>query len=309
MFQHLLVVLDANQDEQKALSRALHLARLQPARLTLFLSIYDFAYEMTTMLSGEEREQMRESLIQDRKEWIANCLQQHNVGQHQIDICVQWHHRPFEAIIQKAMHSQCDLIVKGTRKHDTLHSVIFTPTDWHLLRKAPCPVLLVKDHEWPQHSSVLAAVNAGSDSEIHQALNDEILRSAAYIGKKLNSHLHLVNCYPGAPSAIAVEIPEFDTHQYQVSVREHHEQALADIARRADVEFSGLHLCEGLPDTEIPKVANELDAELVVLGTIGRTGITAALLGNTAEHVIEQLNCDLLAIKPPGFKSPVSIAQ
>lgn len=306
MFQHLLVVLDPNQEEQKALSRALHLARLQPARLTVFLSIYDFAYEMTTMLSGEEREQMRQSLVADREQWIQECLEKFDVSQHRIEICVQWHHRPFEAIIRKAIESDCDLIVKGTRKHDTLHSVIFTPTDWHLLRKAPCPVLLVKDRDWPQHGSVLAAVNAGSDSEVHQTLNERITKAAGYISKKLNSHLHLVNCYPGAPAAIAVEIPEFDTHQYQVSVREHHELALAEVARKVDVEFTGLHLREGMPDNEIPKVAKELDAELVVLGTIGRTGITAALLGNTAEHVIEQLDCDLLAIKPEGFRSPLA---
>ena len=216
MFQHLLVVLDPNQEEQKALSLALHLARLQPARLTLFLSIYDFAYEMTTMLSGEEREQMRQSLVADREQWIQGCLEKFDVGQHRIEVCVQWHHRPFEAIIRKAIESDCDLLVKGTRKHDTLHSVIFTPTDWHLLRKAPCPVLLVKDRDWPQHGSVLAAVNAGSDSEVHQTLNERITKAAGYISKKLNSHLHLVNCYPGAPAAIAVEIPEFDTHQYQV---------------------------------------------------------------------------------------------
>ncbi|MCL5255654.1 MAG: universal stress protein UspE [Gammaproteobacteria bacterium] len=305
MFKNILVVLDPNQEQQKALARALHIARLQPARLTLFLSIYDFAYEMTTMLSGEEREQMRQGLVSEREQWMRGILKQYAAEQHQVDFLVQWHHRPFEAIIRTAVEGSYDLIIKGTRKHDTLQSVIFTPTDWHLLRKAPQPVLLVKDHDWPQHSSVLAAVNAGSDSEVHQQLNNEILKAAGYISQKLNSHLHLVNCYPGAPASIAVEIPEFDTHQYQLNVREHHENALAEVARHAEVEFSGLHLREGTPDDEIPLVANELDAELVVLGTIGRTGITAALLGNTAEHVIEQLNCDLLAVKPEGFKSPV----
>ena len=56
----------------------------------------------------------------------------------------------------------------------------------------------------------------------------------------------------------------------------------------------------------IPDLAKRLDAELVVLGTKGRTGFSAALLGNTAEHVLERLNCDVLAIKPADFKSPVA---
>ncbi len=48
----------------------------------------------------------------------------------------------------------------------------------------------------------------------------------------------------------------------------------------------------------IPEVAKEIEAELVILGTVGRTGLSAALLGNTAEHVISKLSCNLLAIKP-----------
>lgn len=306
MFKEVLVVLNPEQTQQQSLSRALHLARLQPVRLTLFVSIYDFAYEMTTMLSGEEREQMRHSLVAAQSEWVESLLQKESDVPPDTQIKVVWHHRPFEAIIRTAMQEKCDLIIKSTRKHDTLQSVIFTPTDWHLLRKAHCPVLLVKDHEWPQHGQILAAVNAASEGKTHQALNRDIVRTAGYFSTKLNAHLHLINCYPAAPASIAVELPEFDTAQYQASVREHHESCLRDISQEVTVDYAGLHLKEGMPEDEIPALARELDAELVVLGTIGRTGIKAALLGNTAEHVIEQVNCDLLALKPEGFRSPLA---
>jgi len=63
---------------------------------------------------------------------------------------------------------------------------------------------------------------------------------------------------------------------------------------------------EGLPEDVIPELAEQLDAELVVLGTVGRTGFSAALIGNTAEHVIDSVNCDLLAVKPDGYKSPLA---
>ena len=45
---------------------------------------------------------------------------------------------------------------------------------------------------------------------------------------------------------------------------------------------------EGLPEKVIPQVAETLDAELVVIGTVGRVGISA-LIGNTAEHVMTNL--------------------
>ncbi|WP_313690074.1 universal stress protein, partial [Pantoea sp.] len=50
-----------------------------------------------------------------------------------------------------------------------------------------------------------------------------------------------------------------------------------------------------------------LGAGVVVLGTIGRTGLSAAFLGNTAEQVIDHLRCDLLALKPDDFKSPIDL--
>ncbi|MGL4219944.1 MAG: universal stress protein, partial [Shewanella sp.] len=68
------------------------------------------------------------------------------------------------------------------------------------------------------------------------------------------------------------------------------------------------HVKEGLPEDVIPELAEQLDAELVILGTVGRTGFSAALIGNTAEHVIDSINCDLLAIKPDGYKSPLEDA-
>lgn len=59
-----------------------------------------------------------------------------------------------------------------------------------------------------------------------------------------------------------------------------------------------LMFLKGSQKKVIPKVVEEIGAEMVVLGTIGRTGLSAAFLGNTAEHVISKLNCNLLAIKP-----------
>lgn len=307
MFSKILVVLDPESQEQKALARAIHVARLEQSSLTVFVSIYDFSYEMTTMLSRNERENMRASLLKEREEWIRQALLTYDTRDLLIDIKVVWHHRPFEAIIKYMLDNQHSLIIKGTRRHDKLQSVIFTPTDWHLLRKAPCPVLLVKDNLWPPHGQVIAAVNAGAEEPAHQSLNERIIKAAQHMSGVLQSQLHLINCYPTAPLNMAIEIPEFDTSDYQANVRDYHQKSLQILAEQHHLNTSFLHVREGLAETQIPALAEELDAELVVLGTVGRTGLTAALLGNTAEHVIEQLNCDVLAIKPEGFECPVKL--
>ena len=303
-FQNILVVIDPTTDDQKALKRAIELASKTQSTLTAFLSIFDFSYEMTTMLSSEEREAMRQSVIKDREQWLADLAKNMPHQGINIQYKVIWHNRPFEAIIEEVIAKKHDLVIKGTHQHDKLKSVIFTPTDWHILRKCPCPVLLVKDHSWPENGNIVAALNMGSDEEEHQSLNNIITTTASKIAKILNGNVHLVNSYPGTPVNIAIEIPEFDASEYNESMLQHHQQSMDEHAKIYNIAKERTFVQEGLPETVIESVSEQLDAELVVLGTIGRTGISAALIGNTAEHVIDRLKCDVLALKPEGYVSP-----
>ncbi len=300
----ILAVIDPSQEKQIALNRSFELASKSGAAITAFLSIYDFSYEMTTMLSVDERDAMRDAVIADRTAWIKSLVSEQNCDV-EVDYEVVWHNRPFEAVINTVLEKQYDIVVKGTHQHDTLKSVIFTPTDWHLVRKCPVPLLLVKEHDWPAHGNIVAAVNASTEEEQHQGLNHTIMKDAKFFADLINGNLNIVNAYPGTPVNIAIEIPEFDATQYAESVKAHHTDSTQALAQKYNTEINHCHVREGLPEDVIPLVADELDAELVVMGTVGRTGISAALIGNTAEHVIDSLNCDVLALKPQGYKSPL----
>jgi universal stress protein E len=305
-YQKILAVIEPELSTQKSLARAIEIASMNGASITAFLSIYDFSYEMTTMLSMDERENMRQAVIDDRTEWLVNLVSEkfshHNVS---IDVKIVWHNRPYESIIYEVIDKGYDLIVKGTQQHDSLKSVIFTPTDWHIMRKAPVPVLLVKEHDWPCGGQILAAINVGVDDDNHISLNEEITKQALHFAKLLSSNVHLVNSFPGTPANIVIEIPEFDPTTYDESAKLHHEQCMQVHSEKHHINKQHCHVAIGLPEDVITQYAAQLDAELVVLGTIGRQGISAALLGNTAEHVIDKLNCDVLTIKPYGFVSPV----
>lgn len=306
VFNKILAVVDPSKDEQKGFQRALLLARKTGASVTAFLSIYDFSYEMTTMLTIDERETMRQAVVDDKTDWLANIVEPLAANSAiSIDIKVVWHNRPYESVLYEVIDHSYDLIVKGTQEHDTLKSVIFTPTDWHILRKSPVPVLLVKEHDWPIKGNILAAVDVGSEDEEHRNLNKCITNMAGLMADLLDGHVNLVNSYPGTPVNIAIEIPEFDPIEYTDSVKKHHKNCMLEHAREFNIPESNQYLSEGLPEDVIPAIAKEIDAELIVIGTVGRTGITAALIGNTAEHTIDALNCDVLAIKPDGFECPL----
>ncbi|WP_394191313.1 universal stress protein UspE [Pseudoalteromonas atlantica] len=302
--KQILAVIDPTVDSQHGLSRSIDLAKKSGASITAFMSIYDFSYEMTTMISSDEREAMRNAVVKDRQAWLDDILAQYP----DVDIKSQvvWHNRTYEAIIDAVIEQNFDLVVKGTHQHDTLKSVIFTPTDWHLIRKCPAPVLLVKEHAWPERGNILAAVNSVSENEQHLALNNRIIKDAQFLCELANAKLSLVNAYPATPVNIAIEIPEFNPSIYNESVKKHHVESTHELASKHQIAQQDCAIEEGLPEDVIPDVAARLNSELVVIGTVGRTGLSAALVGNTAEHVIDSLNCDVLALKPDGYVSPLA---
>ncbi len=305
-FNKILAVIDPASEEQKSLLRALSIAKKTGASVTAFLSIFDFSYEMTTMLSLDERETMRQAVVDDRTDWLADLVERADIDTGlSVDIKVVWHNRPFESILYEVIDHNYDLIVKGTHQHDSLKSVIFTPTDWHIMRKSPVPVLLVKDHDWPNDGQILAAVNLASEDDEHRSLNHKITQVAFSMADLLKGNVNLVNSYPGTPVNIAIEIPEFDPQSYTDTLKKHHHEAMQSFAQEYQLDIGKCYVEEGLPEEVIPDVARRLDAELTIIGTVGRTGLSAALIGNTAEHVIDGLNCDVLALKPDSFKCPI----
>ncbi|KGT88868.1 universal stress protein UspE [Erwinia typographi] len=305
-YQNILVAVDPQQDDQPALRRAVYLNQRLGGRITAFLPIYDFSYEMTTLLSPDERTTMRKGVVSQRTEWIREQAQYYLDAGVDIDIKVIWHNRPYEAIIQEVLNGRYDLVLKMAHQHDRLQAVVFTPTDWNLLRKCPCPVWMVKDQPWPEGGRAVVAVNLASEEPHHDPLNTKLVKETLELAEMVNhTEVHLVGAYPITPINIAIELPDFDPSVYNDAIRGQHLLAMKALRQKFSIDEKFTHVDKGLPEEVIPSLAEHLDAGVVVLGTIGRTGLSAAFLGNTAEQVIDHLRCDLLVIKPDGFTSPI----
>jgi len=79
----------------------------------------------------------------------------------------------------------------------------------------------------------------------------------------------------------------------------------------ADNDLKGItpkvHLVKGNPGSVIPQLAKKQGVDLVVMGTVARTGIEGFFIGNTAEKILRLIDCSVLTVKPKGFKSPVKV--
>lgn len=303
-FNNILVVLNPENDKQYALARAVRLAQEQkspnPVNITLFLAIYDLSYEMSALLSSEERTEMRHNVIEQRKLAIQPYIEKYASDGIQFSSTVVWQSNEAEAITREVETHNYDLVVKYTKAEESLKSLIVTPVDWQILRKCPTPILVVKDGDWKHQRRILVAVNVSDDeNEAHSSFNDELVSLSMDLADSLDrGNIHLVTAYPPTPINMAIDLPEFSTGDGNSGLRGQYLLNMKALRQKYGISDDHTHVLEGFPEDVIPQVAEKLEAELVILGTIGRTGLSAAFLGNTAEHVISKLNCNLLAIKP-----------
>ena len=307
-YRKILVAGIIEQNEQPALNRALEIAKrsTKPSQITLFCTTYDFSYEMTSMLSADERTAMRNGVVAQKTKLFDDIVESYDIPEHiTITVKMVWHNRPYEAIINEIFDGGYQLLVKSTREHAKLETVFFTPTDWHLLRKSPIPVLLVKERSWPDNGNILASVHVGSENPAHLQLNDKMVEEAIYFADVLNSTPHLVNAYPSTPPSIHAELPEFDVVQYKDAIRGHHLTQMKALRQKYGLPEEQTHVYEGQTEEVISEVEDELHTGLVILGTTGRTGLSAIFIGNTAENTLNLLNSDILALKPDGYISPL----
>jgi nucleotide-binding universal stress UspA family protein len=86
---------------------------------------------------------------------------------------------------------------------------------------------------------------------------------------------------------------------------------LSRIARSFEGRFDAraMVLRRGEPHYVIPEFVVSEGIDVLVMGTVARGGISAMLIGNTAERVLRKLPCSVLTVKPDGFVSPVRLAE
>ncbi|WP_439241555.1 MULTISPECIES: universal stress protein UspE [unclassified Lonepinella] len=302
-FNNILVILNPENEKQYGLARAVRLVKEQksdtPVNITVFLPVYDLSYEMSALLSSDEREEMHQTVVTQRQKDVLPYLEKYADPMINFHSRVVWSSNESEAIVEEIDNHHYDLVIKYTKEEESLTSLFVTPMDWQLLRKCPTPLLMVRDGDWKHQRRILVAVNVSGDEEYHDIFNKELVSLSMDLADQLErGNVHLVAAYPPTPMNMAIDLPEFHSSEYVNGVRGQHLINMKALRQHFGIAEDHTHVYEGFPEEIIPQVAKDIEAELVILGTVGRTGLSAALLGNTAEHVISKLKCNLLAIKP-----------
>lgn len=267
----ILVVIQPDHLDALALKRARLIAGVTQSHLHLLICDE----------SGEHRGHLR---------LLSNALQQDGYS---VSTEQAWHGSLHETVSTVQQAEGCGLVIKQHMPDNPLKKALLTPDDWKLLRYCPCPVLLVKTQTPWTGGTVLAAVDVGNIDDEHRALHTRIVDHGYDIANLAKAELHVLSAHP-SPMLSAAD----PTFQLRETIEDSYRQQCLEFQQTYDIDDQHLHIAEGPADVLIPHFAHQLRAAVTVIGTVARTGFSGALIGNTAEVILDALESDILVLKP-----------
>lgn len=312
-FKNILVVVDANGDPVKnyAVVRGAELAKQNGATLTLFDVVPSPKTTISKYKGILKADEITKMLVDERMAVLGKVADELGTD---IDVsCKVVIGKDAIETIRQVVLNKHDLLIKVANESANG----FDSSDFSLMRKCPQPVWLCKgnlDNDTKGHKAnrVLAAVDLElEESEEGKALNKLILDLATSLSSEDGGELHLLSCWSlygekSLRSSAFLKVSDSELTQ----ILEEEEQANRSVQTKLTEQYSGhniqTHLIKGNPVEHIPKVAQENSIDLVVMGTVGRSGIPGFLIGNTAETILRSLNASVITVKPGGFESPIA---
>jgi len=315
-FKNILYVADPVVEQGEAFERAVALAEKNGARLT----VTEVAEPIPSFITRQSPHKLREIVTEHRKSELKKICESVS-GRIKIEARIL-EGTFFLEVIREVLRNGRDLVIKPAEAGGLLGK-LFGSNDMHLLRKCPCPVWLIKLAGNRSCRNILAAVDFGEEEErkLVEALNRQILEMAISLAHSEDSALHVCHAWYPPYEDMMRNRSGFAEEEVKAYVREvltDHQKELDQLMGRAekwvgDEMYKSVspntHLGKGDPRNVIPELTKELHADLVVMGTVARTGISGLLIGNTAESILSRLDCSVLAIKPAGFASPVTLEE
>jgi nucleotide-binding universal stress UspA family protein len=310
--RRILAVMDGGE-AQPALAAAAALAERHGAALDVMACVEPPAdLGVLARLAGQDgpglRAQLRERTARHARARLAALLPRHGAPPH---VAVG---KTFVEIVAHVVATGCDFVVKAAEPLTGLNAAFFASTDQHLLRKCPCPVWLLTEGAARAPARVIAAVDVDDwDAEepaTLAALNRRVIAAARAVmdgGGTLMALHAWSSAGDGMVWAFSSDAdPRARADAYVDATLSARHAAMGRLIDAVGAPAPTPRLVRGSPEAVIAAEARQWDADLVVMGTVARTGIAGIFIGNTAENVINGLDRPVLAVKPEGFVSPLA---
>jgi universal stress protein E len=203
-------------------------------------------------------------------------------------------------ILAEADATGADVIVVASRGTARLEHFIFGSTALRLMRKSAKPVWVVHPSQKAPVREILVPIDFGGTA-------DESVATGNLLHEVFGARCIALHCVHFPNDLAMARLPDARDR-----VREYHDKVHADAEARLSgvigdaMDHWSIRLGHAALQTEIEKTIQSDSVDLVILGSISRTGIRGLLTGNTAERIFAAVDCSLWVLKPTGWQSPVT---
>jgi nucleotide-binding universal stress UspA family protein len=306
-FKNILYLLDEESLKRPAgADRVAGLARINDARVRVMVADETTLLDELGLKISGRYEAVREEIQKQNSEKLDQFL----AAERWQDIAVQADYDSngnFISIIQKVLRENHDLVITGSSLEKGIDQLAM-----RLVRKCPCPVWVLK-YGAKDFKRILAAVDVGDDYPETPALNKKIIELTHSLAQREGGEAHYLHSWR-LEYELMLRGPRFNISPEEIfSIKnelvEERRSSLLGLFKGNHIDFQEhqVHLWEGTSNDMIQKAIAELDIDVVVMGSVARSGIPGLLIGNKAEKLLSAITCTVLTVKPDGFKSPVSL--
>jgi nucleotide-binding universal stress UspA family protein len=295
------------------MKRGVDLARRNQAKLTVVDVIEEDSWVSGEIYGLEPFQELKQLVSEERQKELDIVIEP--LRQQGLDVRVKLlFGKPFLEIIREVLRENHDLVMKTAQGEGGLKGMLFGSTAMHLMRKCPCPVWVVKRGENERFDRIIAAVDPDPLDEQRNQLNFKIMDLATSLAKIEQSILLVVHAWSLYGETILrsgrgrMNREEIDTMVREAEAE--HKERLNNLLQKYKLQDlkHRVHLIKGEAGRVIPELAEKKRADLIVMGTLSRSGVAGFLIGNTAEKIIHEVDCSVLTAKPDGFVTPVKLS-
>lgn len=292
--QSILVLVDSDMKDRRALARGIALARASGARLHVALIAHDRQIEAAA-LNLEVMRLAQRAFLQQRREWLQDRLAHSRIDGSHRSMEIIWSPHYVDSFLTLLRDINPDLVIKDATCGNALLPGLLTPLDWKLLRACPMPLMLLAADGPLLPQRMLAAVDTAGTVSDPEDLNREIVATAQSLAAIAGADLQLASAFPWLLSTepmqpVVAEALDLAGH--------HHLVALDALRNATGIAADHCHQLRGATLPALNRHADSEEIDLVVLGSIYRRGFARLLLGSTSEEILQHLRRDVLLVKP-----------
>lgn len=290
------------KNETEALAEAIRLAEHDQACLGMLIVCPPFSSDF------EQYKDSYETFLKEQARKMITEAQINLTKKKNIEVAIVWEKTPSLAIIQQVIRQSHDLVVKAAEDNGGKG---FKALDMTLLRKCPCTLFLHRPLKHPKAVQIAVAIAPENTETSEQDLASNLLKLAQHLAKFYPGKSNILSCWEFALEGFLRNSAWIDMSADAIEEMVQQEgnnnyMNLHKLIKQAKLqENPTIYHLKGDPTELIPTWITEKEIDVLVMGTVARAGIAGFIIGNTAENILQKLDCSLWAMKPQGFVSPV----